>query len=174
MPNITKPLKTRNVNIGLEAELNYTTIGDYWDDDIVREITVLLDEYQELFPTKFSDMKGILGNLGVTRIPLTLDVKPVKKIPYRMNPKYKEKVKEELDKKLRVGMIETIEESEWVSAMVVQEKKARGEIRICVDLRKLNDACVHDPFPVPFTDGVLDNVGGQEAYSFTYGFSRYH
>lgn len=40
--------------------------------------------------------------------------------------------------------------------------------------RKLNDACVHDPFLTPFTDEVLDNVGGQEAYSFTHGFFEYH
>lgn len=43
-----------------------------------------------------------------------------------------------------------------------------------MDLRKLNDACVHDPFLTPFTDEVLDNVGGREAYSFIDGFSRYH
>jgi hypothetical protein len=49
-----------------------------------------------------------------------------------------------------------------------------GEIRICVDLRNMNDACLHDPFPTPFTDEVLDNVGGHEVYSFTDGFSRYH
>jgi hypothetical protein len=38
----------------------------------------------------------------------------------------------------------------------------------------LNDACLHDPFLTPFTDEVLENVGGQEAYSFTDGFSGYH
>ena len=42
------------------------------------------------------------------------------------------------------------------------------------DLRKLNDSCVHDIFSMPFTDEVLENVGGQEAYLFTNGFSRYH
>jgi hypothetical protein len=57
--------------------------------------------------------------------------------------------------------------------MVVQDKKTGG-IRICVDLRKLNDACLHDPFPTPFTDEVLENVGGHEVYSFTDGFSGYH
>jgi len=41
-------------------------------------------------------------------------------------------------------------------------------------LLKLNDACVHDPFPMSFTDEVLDNVGGKEAYSFTEGFFGYH
>jgi hypothetical protein len=56
---------------------------------------------------------------------------------------------------------------------VVQDKKTR-EIRICVDLRKLNDACLHDPFPTQFAEEVLDNVGGQEVYSFTDGFSGYH
>jgi len=40
-----------------------------------------------------------------------------------------------------------------------------------MDLQKLKDACVHDPFPTPFTDEALDNVGNQEAYSFTNGFS---
>ena len=75
---------------------------------------------------------------------------------------------------LVAGIIELIEEFEWVSPMVVQEKKTKGEIRICVDLRKLNDACLHDPFPTPFTDEVLDNVGGQEVYSLTDGFLGYH
>jgi hypothetical protein len=41
-------------------------------------------------------------------------------------------------------------------------------------LRKLNDACLHDPFPTPFTNEVLENVWGHEAYSFTDGFLGYH
>src|SRR5712692_3215902 len=80
----------------------------------------------------------------------------------------------ELDKMLAAGIIEPVEESEWGSPMVVQEKKTKGEIRICVDLRKLNDACLHDPFSTPFTDEVLNNVGGQEVCSFIDGFSGYH
>jgi hypothetical protein len=74
---------------------------------------------------------------------------------------------------LEAGIIKPVEESEWMSPMVVQEKK-QGEIRICVDLRKLNDACLHDPFPTPFIDEVLENVGGHKVYSFTDGFSGYH
>lgn len=56
---------------------------------------------------------------------------------------------------------------------MVQEKRQKGEIRICIDIRKLNDACVHDPFPMLFINEMLDNVGGQEAYSFINDFSRY-
>jgi len=75
---------------------------------------------------------------------------------------------------LDARIIEPVEESDWVSPMVVQEKKQKGKIRICIDLRKLNDACVHDLFPTPFTDEVLENVGGQEVYLFIDRFSRYH
>jgi hypothetical protein len=132
-----------------------------------------LHEYQDLFPTKFTDIKGIKGPVGEMRIPLKQYVKLVKKRPYILNTKYKEKVKIELDQMLEAGIIEPVEELEWISPMVVQDKKT-GEIRICVDLRKLNDACLHDPFPTPFTDEVLDNMGGQEVYSFTDGFLRYH
>jgi len=76
-----------------------------------------------------------------------------------MNPKYKENMKGEIDRMLEPGIIEPVEELEWISPMVMQENKIVGEIRICVDLRKLNDACLHDPFPTHFIDEVLENVG---------------
>jgi hypothetical protein len=70
------------------------------------------------------------------KIPLKLEARPVKQRPYRLNPVYKKKVKEENDRMLEVGIIEPVEESEWISPMVVQENK-QGEIRICVDLENI-------------------------------------
>jgi len=46
----------------------------------------------------------------------------------------------DLDKMLAVVNIEPVEEYGWVSPMVVEEKNKKDEIRICVDIRKLNDA----------------------------------
>ena len=86
----------------------------------------------------------------------------------------KKKVKIEVDRMLDAGIIELVEESEWISMIVVQDKNTTDEVSICIDLRKLNDAWLHDPFPTPFTYEVLESVGGQEVYSFTDGFSRYH
>jgi hypothetical protein len=57
--------------------------------------------------------------------------------------------------------------------MVVQDNKT-GEIHICMDLRKMNDACLHDPFATPFTDDILEKIGGRETYYFTYGLSGHH
>ena len=61
---------------------------------------------------------------------------------------------------LEAGIIEPIEESEWISPIVIQVKKVTSEVRIYVDLRKLNDACLHNTFPTTFTDEVLESVGG--------------
>jgi hypothetical protein len=126
------------------------------------------------FPTTFTEMKGIVAELGEMKIPLRPEVRPIRQRPYRLNPIYKQKVKDQIDKMIEAGIIEPVEESEWISLMVVQDKKQGRGIRICVDLRKLNNACLRNPFPTPFTDEVLENVGGHEDYSFTNGFSGYH
>jgi hypothetical protein len=170
---IGQMIKIKKVNIGTEETLKLANVRYYWDATTIDKNTKLLHEYQDLFPTKFNDMKGIKGPMGEMRIPLKPDAKLINQIPYRLHPKYKEKVKIKLDRMLEVGIIENVEESEWISPMVVEKKKT-GEIKICVDLKKLNNACLHDPFPTPFTEEVLDNVGRQKVYYFTYGFSGYH
>jgi hypothetical protein len=68
-------------------------------------------------------MKGIKGPMGEMKIPLKLDARPVKQRPYGLKPNYKEKVKIELDRMLEPGIIEPIEESKWISPMVVQDKE---------------------------------------------------
>ena len=62
-PAITTPLKTKKVNIGTEEEPKFVKIGAYWDDATVDKVTELLCEYQDLFPTTFTDLKGISGTL---------------------------------------------------------------------------------------------------------------
>ena len=43
-----------------------------------------------------------------------------------------------------------------------------------MDYRSKNNTFVHDHFPTPFNDEVLDNVAGNEAYSFVDGYFSYH
>jgi hypothetical protein len=65
-------------------------------------------------------MKGILGELVEINIPLIFEARPIKQRPYRINPIYKKKVKAKNDRMLDAGIIEPMEESEWVRPMVVQ------------------------------------------------------
>ena len=88
-PDITAPLKMKLVNIGMKAEPNYAMLGDYWNDATVDKVAKLLRECQDLFPTKVTDLKGIIGDLGMMKITLKPNVNPVNQRPYHLNPKYK-------------------------------------------------------------------------------------
>ena len=107
--DVTKPLKLKEFKIGIEEQPKLAKIGDYWDDDTIGNIVELLTEYHDLFPTKFFELKVIVGDLGVIRITLKPDACLFKQLPYWLNPKYKKKFKEELDRMVIAGIIEPIE-----------------------------------------------------------------
>ena len=90
-----------------------------------------------------------------------------------MNPNYAARVKEEIDKMLRVGFIRLVKQATWLSPIVVVPKK-NDKIQVCVDYQKLNVTTVTDTFPLPFTDGVLDTVASHEIYSFLDELSGYN
>ena len=90
-----------------------------------------------------------------------------------MNPNYAARVKEEIDKLLKIGFISPIKRATWLSPIVVVPKK-NGKIRVCVDYRKLNVVTIIDTFLIPFTDSILNAVAGHDMYSFLDGFSGYN
>lgn len=90
-----------------------------------------------------------------------------------MNKNYAAKVNEEIEWMLEVGIIFRVETSEWVSLIMISLKEA-NQIRICVDFWCLNAVTIKDPFPIPFTDSILEEVVGHEMYSFLDGFSGYN
>jgi hypothetical protein len=116
---IFMPIKVKKFNIGTAEHPKMDNIGDYWDDPTIESITELLREYSDLFPTTFTEMKGIAGELGEMKIPLKPEARPIRKRPYRLNPIYKQKVKDEIDRMLEADIIKPVEESEWISLMVV-------------------------------------------------------
>ena len=82
-----------------------------------------------------------------------------------MNPNYAKAVKEDLEKLLKAGFIEPVDQATWLSPIVVVPKK-NDKLRICLDFRRFNTATKKDPYPQPFTDEVLNMVIGYAAYSF--------
>ncbi len=82
-------------------------------------------------------------------------------------------IKQDINKLLVAGFIEYVEKATWLSPIVVVPKK-NIKLKIFIDFRKLNAATKKDPYPLPFTNEVLNIVIGYEAYSFFDGYSRYH
>ncbi len=52
--------------------------------------------------------------------------------------------------------------------------KKNEKLKNCIDFRKLNVATKKDPYPLPFTDEMLNIVIGYEEYFFLDGYLRYH
>ena len=82
-------------------------------------------------------------------------------------------MKHEIDKLLKAGFIYPVDRAEWLSPIVIVPKK-NGKLRVCVDYRKLNGATKSDPFPLPFTEEILETVAGHEILSLLDGFSGYN
>lgn len=118
-------------------------------------------------------MKGVDPQFYQHRITLKDDAMPIRQQRYKMKPNYDAKVKEEIDKLLKVGFIYLVDKATWLSLIVIVPKKNK-KLWVCVDYRKLNAAMIIDNFPLPFTDSLLDAVAGHEMYLFLDGFSGYN
>lgn len=75
---------------------------------------------------------------------------------------------------LEVGIIFRVERSEWVLPIVISLKEEANQIKIYVNFRCLNVVTINDPFPIPFTDTILEEVVGHEMYSFMDRFCTYN
>ena len=173
MSQRVKASQMEEVNLGTTDEARPVHITKEMTPDNKMAMITLLKEFRDVFAWSYEDMRRLDPQLYQHQIHLNKDAKPVAQRCYRMNPNYAAKVKEEIDKLLRVGFIRPVKKATWLSPIVVVPKK-NGKIRFCVDYRKLNVATVIDAFPLPFMDGVLDAITGHEVYSFLDGFSGYN
>lgn len=91
------------------------------------------------------------------KVKLTIDptVKPVRQALGKIPITTEETVERKLNKALRNGFIKRVQEpSQWVSPIVVIFKP-NGDIRICVDMRRANEAIRRENYPLPTFDGFM-------------------
>lgn len=72
-----KLLKLKQINIRIEEQPQLITMGDYWNTEIVNQVTSLFLEYKDVFASSYKDLKGILPKLEEHRIELIEEAKPV-------------------------------------------------------------------------------------------------
>jgi hypothetical protein len=161
------------INVGSPEQPQYLKISAHLDKCHAIEAEQLLREFKDVFAWSYKDLKRIPPSLAEYRIKLEKDVPAAHQARYRMNPNYASIVKQDIDRLLEAGFIVPVEEASWLSPIVIVPKK-NGKLRICVDFRKLNAATKKDPYPLPFTDEVLDAVIGYALYTFLDGFCGYN
>ena len=68
------------------------------------------------------------------------------------------KVKEELQRMEKLGVISKVDiPTDWYAGMVVVPKPD-GRIRICIDLTKLNESVLRETYPLPKIDNLLVQI----------------
>ncbi|CAM5099970.1 unnamed protein product [Natator depressus] len=92
------------------------------------------------------------------------NVMPIRQTLRRLPFSVREAVSEELRKLVQKDIIEEVDSSEWVSPIVVTQKKSGG-IRLCVDLREPNKAIVIDSHPLPHVEEVFAELCGAKMFS---------
>jgi Reverse transcriptase (RNA-dependent DNA polymerase) len=65
--------------------------------------------------------------------------------------------KKEIDRLIKIGVIQLDHNSEWAAPTFIQPKKT-GDVRILSDFRKLNEAIVRKPFLLPKISELLQKL----------------
>ena len=125
----------------------------------VRTEEEILCDYKEIF-------KGV-GKLRGYQVKLYVDpevpavAQPVRRTPFSL----REKVKKKIEELVAMDIIEPVEgPTPWVSPVVVVPKQ-NDEIRLCVDMRRANEAIIRERYPIPTVDEVLQNLNQSAVFS---------
>ena len=116
---------------------------------------------------KFQAVFHGLGNLGEAyEIKSKPDAKPRALFaPRRVSLPLRNKVLEELNRMESIGVISKVSEpTAWCAGMVVVPKQ-NGNLRICVDLKPLNENVLSEVHPLPKVDETLAQLAGAKIFS---------
>ncbi len=112
---------------------------------IKEQLIELLKEFKDVFAWTYKDLKGIPLKIVQHRIELDTIVPHVHQTRYWLNPNYVAIVKQDINKLLAAGFIKSVEETTWLSPIVVIPKK-NGKLKICVNFKKFNVVTKKDPY----------------------------
>ena len=153
---VIKGLKTNLLGLPAITALNLAARIDTAAQDAENDI-------RKQFPKVFEG----LGNLGEEfTIKLKPDATPhalftPRHVPLPLRPQ----VEDELKRMETMGVISKVDEpTPWCAGMVVVPKK-NGKVRICVDLKPLNENVLREVHPLPKVDETLAQLAGAKVFS---------
>lgn len=126
--------------------------GDTFKQDII-----------DAYPAVFNGVGKLLDHQ--VHVHVDPDVKPVaqppRRVPFHLRRKVEDKLQDLLDK----DIIEPVSgPTTWASPLVVVPK-SNGEIRVCVDMRRANEAVTRERHPIPTLEETLESLNGASVFS---------
>jgi hypothetical protein len=123
---------------------------------------IIFHEYPDLIAST-EDPIGVVTRCE-HEIKLKADAKPFKEKVRRVPVHLKEEFEKDLDRMIERGVISP-SNADFASPVVLVRKKT-GELRICIDYRKLNDISIKDNYPLPFINELVhDKLSGTKFFT---------
>ena len=136
------------------------------ESDLTEEQKMKLYKFIATNRKSFAKDTSELGCANVKKHTInTGQATPRCKRPYRVSPKIKQQIEEQVEDMLKNDIIEP-SNSIW-AAPVVMCKKKDGTYRFAVDYRDLNAVTEPINFPLPRLEDVIDSVGENNSKIFT-------
>lgn len=117
-----------------------------------KEVSTVLSKY----PRVLSDTPGHCSTMSHDVV-LTPGTNPIRQPPYRVPQHKREQMKKEVDYLLD-NHLAVPSCSPWASPCLLVPKEG-GQLRLCVDYRRLNNVTRPDAYPLPRIDDLIDTVG---------------
>lgn len=101
------------------------------NEPMVAIVEHLLQEFNDVFAWTYKDLKRIPLHIVVHSMEFDTTISPTHQAKYQMNPNYIAIMKQDLDKLLATGFIAPIEETSWLSSIIVVPKKEWKDMHLC-------------------------------------------
>ncbi len=133
------------------------------DLGLIQHIESVNDDIPSQYPELFTGLGTFKGEYKIRlkpeAYPFALNTPRNVPLPLR------KKVEEELERMEQLGVISKVSKpTEWCAGMVVVPKSSGG-VRICVDLKPLNESVLREFHPLPKIDITLAQLAGAKVFS---------
>jgi hypothetical protein len=159
------------IDIGDGKTPRPTFVNKTLETDLRNEMIGLLKEYLDCFSWNYTEMPGLNREIVEHRLPIKSGFRPFKQKARTFHPDLLPRIKDEIHRLLEADFIRPCRYAEWVSNIVLVEKKESGKLRVCIDFRNLNRATPKDEYPMPIADKLINNASGNRIISFLDGNS---
>jgi hypothetical protein len=165
--------RLEEVDIGDGTSQRPTYVNANLPEDQKEKVRCLVREFVDCFVWEYTKMPGLAQELVEHMLHIKAGFRPHKQAPRNFNPDLYGRLKE-VDCLLKAKFIQPCRYAEWVSNIVLIEKKGTCKIRVCVDFRNLNWATPKDEYPMPNAYMLINSVSGNKMISFLDGNAGYN
>ena len=159
-------------NIADSMKQSIVTVNDDQTQTLYsREVQAILNDFTYVFPRELPVGLPLQRDLD-HHIELVLGAEPPHKAPYRMSPKGLDELKKQLQDLTEKGYIKPSVSPFGAPVLFVPKKD--GGTRMCVDYTALNRVIVHNRYPLPRIDELLDRLRGARLFTKIDLHSGYH